>query len=406
MVGNPTIKEKTQELSSLLELKREDIIEVLLEYESYTTAIDELERSLKCLHNIDSELEYLTYGKVDTISAFFPLNLPLYSTILFGVVPGFMANKIYIRPPLLMRGVLRKIHSLLHLKNVLPDMKIIELERHLFLDGYASISDVILFTGRYENAKAVEESCMAPLFIFNGAGINPVVITKSADIELATQKTMEMRLFNSGQDCAGPDAILVDQRVLSEFMGTLLKKLATVKIGSYLDKKVQVGRLIDSKHVLFIGKILSGLREKIIYGGAVNYKDSIVYPTVILDTLEDGSLNYQEFFAPVFYVLPFTNMGKLDSYFLAEEYVDNAMYVSVFGGSPEYTSHIKGSVILKDKIINDVEEGNKPYGGYGERANFVASNGKMTHSPILISRTLCNHLKSLPLNKTAVSERS
>lgn len=49
---------------------------------------------------------------------------------------------------------------------------------------------------------------------------------------------------------------------------------------------------------------------------------------------------------------------------------------------------------IKNSIIDDVEQGNKQYGGYGKKANFISCNGVIESRSILLSREIDNYLKS------------
>lgn len=380
------IKKISQKLADLIKLREVELTEILLDYESHETVRDELFHSVDCLNNIDIELPFLITGKVDSICTFFPLNLPLYSLILFAVVPSFMARKVFVRAPERMSSVLSAVYDLLEINKLLPAIVLINTNRRAFVDGYASTSDVIIFTGQYENSMEIQKQCPASLFLYNGAGVNPIVVAESADLELAAQKTIEMRVFNSGQDCAGPDAILVDQKVIKEFLKNLFRGLSDIKIGDYHDKDVRVGKLCDYRQIPVIAKFLDSFKADIVYGGLVNFKDHIVYPTVVQTGLSSNT-GYLEFFAPVFHVIPYGDIDILDKYFSDVRYKDHAMYVSLFGKC-DYIQNMKHSKIFKDAIVNDIERGNFEYGGYGEKANYVSFDGSISHRPILISREI------------------
>lgn len=77
------------------------------------------------------------------------------------------------------------------------------------------------------------------------------------------------------------------------------------------------------------------------------------------------------------------------------------MYVSIFGNL-DYIEKIKKSVIIKNKIVNDVEEGNKAYGGYGECANFINYGNKFSYRPILISKEIHDYLVYLKTKKIKI----
>lgn len=380
------ILRKSSHLANLVKKEGTKLISILSNYESYETALDEITRTLKCLNNIDAEKKYLNINTLNSVSSFLPSNLPLYSLILFAIVPSFAANKLFVRSPVLMRRVLEKIIKTLKINNIFPDIKVIELGREIFLKGYVETSDIVLFTGRYKNATRVLKKCPSSLFIYNGAGINPIIITSSADLDLAVDKTLKTRVFNSGQDCAGPDSIIVHSRIKNKFLEKLIMKLSRLKIGKYSDQDVRIGKIINPEHLNFVSSVFKKYRQFIVYGGTVDFKRSIVHPTVMIAPLKEIQ-NYIEFFCPTFFVSIYDSHKDLDLYFQNSHYKDFAMYVSLFGKT-KYIEKIPNSVILKEKNILDVEEGNKPYGGYGPKANFVHYSGKFYYRPILISKEI------------------
>ncbi|MEX2090701.1 MAG: aldehyde dehydrogenase family protein [Candidatus Paceibacterota bacterium] len=382
--------ERCKLLSNGIENKKKILYEILQNYESQEVIQDELERSLKCLRGLDTEKEYFQGNKLKLISTFFPLNLPLYSTVLFAIVPSFFADNLYLRPPILMRGVIEKLFEALDIKLLFPNIKKLDLERNEFVSKYVLNSGAVIFTGTYENASNLLGKLPKNiLFLYNGAGSNPLVITNSADIDLAVSKTIRGKIFNSGQDCAGPDSILVQSGICAEFIEKLLKNLGQVGVGSY-EENNRVGHLIDPKHLVFISKVLNKHRKNIIYGGTIDFVRGIVFPTVITSKIRELR-NYTELFAPIFYVTYYEQDQDLSIYFDNSNYLDHAMYISLFGNS-NYLPTVKKSVILKNKIILDTEDGNKEFGGYGSQSSFIATGNKIRPQPILISREINNYI--------------
>ncbi len=373
-------------VAGIIKDREKELTSAMLDYESYETVRDELFRSVDCLENIDIELDDLVKSKVNSICTFFPLNLPLYSLVLFAVIPSFTSEKVFVRAPEKMSATLRAICEILEISKNLPAIVLTDINRAAFVDGYASVSDVVIFTGRYDNAKAVQRQCSDSLFLYNGAGVNPIAVAESADLILAAQKTVEMRVFNSGQDCAGPDAIMVDRKILDPFLNNLITELKSVKIGDYHDREVRVGKLCDYRQIPVISGFLDSYRDDIVYGGVINFKDHIVHPTIVQTGLSSNA-GYLEFFAPVFHIIPFDEVDILDKYFSDIRYQDHAMYISLFGEHP-YFQKVQHSKIFRNAIVNDVERGNFAYGGYGKEANFVAYSGNTAHRPILISKEI------------------
>ncbi|MBI2021623.1 aldehyde dehydrogenase [Candidatus Daviesbacteria bacterium] len=383
-----TILRLSKELAKRIAEKKEALTTLLLDYESFETAKDELFRSKDALDNIENEIDYLTKSKVDVMCTFFPVNLPLYSLVIFALIPSFMSEKVFIRPPRLMAKAVKDIMAILEVEKLFPNVNIVEMERGLFRDAYVSVADVVLFTGKYENAIELQSVCPKALFIYNGAGVNPVVITESADLELAVKKTVEMRTFNSGQDCAGSDAILVHRNVAKKFVDLLKIHLKGINVGDYHDRENTVGRIVKQDKLSELEKFFQTQKEYLVYGGEIDREKGIVFPTIFVEDMKEvSSIYFTEFFAPVFYVLIYDNGDDLKKYFLDQYYQDYAMYISLFGQS-SFIQSISSSVILSDKIVNDVERGYYPYGGYGDKANFIIYQGKKISRPILISREI------------------
>ena len=248
-----------------------------------------------------------------------------------------------------------------------------------------------MFCGRETNAQVIERICHDKLFIYNGAGINPIIVAPNADIANAVKKTITARIFNSGQDCAGPDVILVDQKISEEFIYTLKKELDKVVVGEYADRKVRVGRLGKKSQVSNAENVFASHQEHIIYGGKIDYETNTVFPTIISIPISQYK-NYTEFFAPILMISTYRDEKELMSYFSTETYKDFAMYTTIFGHINSI-KEIPNSNILYDNILQDLERGNNAYGGYGNKANFVSIHGQRYIRPILISKEISSWRK-------------
>lgn len=376
--------------ADFIEENKVQIINVLLKYESYHVALDEIEKSKGCLLSIAELRRYFSH-QVESVSSFFPLNLPLYSLVLFAIVPSWSSSNVYIRPPLKMKAMFSELVNVLRLSHFFPKIHVSDCDRKKFLSDFASKSDVIIFTGTYENAMEVKKSCRKnSLFIFNGAGHNPVVIGKDCDIDLAVKKTIEVKTFNNGQDCAGPDAIFVDESISGIFIERLLVTLGEIRVGDYGDHQNIIGKVTDDESLPAIAKFLSRFKDKIIYGGEIDFKNSIVKPTVILTKITEN-VNFDEIFSPVFFVTTYKEDTDLELYFARPEYAKHEMYVSLFGSSGT-VELLVNSTILRNKIIHEVERGNDEFGGAGKGASFVSIDGEYICQPILIPREIDNYL--------------
>ena len=91
--------ELAERCADRLETNADAVVRVLTQHESHETAVAEVESSIDALRNLHRELSHLRKGTLDTVSVFLPINLPLYSLILFGAVPSLMASRVDVRLP-------------------------------------------------------------------------------------------------------------------------------------------------------------------------------------------------------------------------------------------------------------------------------------------------------------------
>lgn len=388
MVGknDSIIPKKAKAIAINLIAHRDELINILLSYESFETARDEIDRSVKALKLIGREKKYLLDDKIEHISTFLPINLPLYSLVLFGIIPSFAAKEIYIRPTDLMHPIFHKVTNIL--EGTIPaNINIQYSQRRDFLNNFASNSNVIIFTGQHQNALNVQkEIASEALFIYNGRGINPFLINSTADIDYAALKCIKTRCFNSGQDCAGPDAIIVHKSILSLFLKKLIAEIKTIKIGSYSEIENTIGQLIKPEILSSLEKFFQINKEKIVHGGFINFSKIVVEPTVLVSQIIQSNDYSQEFFAPVFNVLTYNTRDDLDFYFENQNYLEYAMYVSVFGDSSYINRLKRHSIVLYNRTMLDIDQ--NTFGGYGRKASYVNYDNFTFPRPILISREI------------------
>jgi GNAT superfamily N-acetyltransferase len=386
------IKNKAFFLAKNIEGSKKEITNLLIEYESYHVIQDELAKSIECLVTIDSLKSYFNI-QVKSTSSLLPVNLPLYSLVLFSIIPSFQSDYLCTKPSQKFYKFFPALVEILNLKAILKNIDFFYGSRAEFRCKYTSAADVIIYTGNFENALKLKNSCRKDaLFISNGNGHNPLVITENANILEAAKKVCYVKTFNSGQDCASPDCIMVQEEISENFIYELTKCLASIKVGSYHDKEVTVGALSDDKVLLFISELFLEHKNNIVIGGRIDYAKSIVEPTIIKYKASER-LNFKEIYAPVFFIVTYKDVDDLRLYFESPQYAKNAMYISLFGDS-HYILSLKNSIVLREKIIHEVEKGNLEYGGYSKGASFVSINEKIKSHPILIPREIQSYISS------------
>ncbi len=414
-----TIKKQCEEIAKTIEEKQEELEKTLMQYQSYDVAVYEIKKCMHTLKTIDENRQYFK-EKVGAISVFMPSNLPLYSLVIFALIPGFIAERLYIYPNTILRKqkIIQSLHDILQIKEHLPNIEVFEIEGNakdahkVFIEEYVKKSQVIIFTGRGEVKKKIEEAISNDsILIHNGVGHNPVVVAEDANIDKAVEDSVSVKFFNSGQDCAGPDSILVHKKVVNDFIKKFKDKCSELKVGDYSDAKTYIGPIHRGGELNRLKKIIDNNRSSVVHienvvpGKEVNRDKKIVYPTIIsLKTIEKA--NFCEIFGPIAFIVEYETDEQLKLYFQNDCYKKNKMYVSLYGSSKyiesaddiklltETVSTENGvGIVLYNQTIHNVEVGTKAYGGYSEGASSVKyknSEGKTFEIaiPILIPQVI------------------
>ncbi|WP_143342627.1 aldehyde dehydrogenase family protein, partial [Crossiella equi] len=392
------VRQRAAAFATELRERGADIVRSLSGYECAGVALDEIERSVEFLDNLHHNREYFR-GRVQGVTSFLPLNQPLYATVCFGVVPSLMAEDAAFRPPTVMHPHYRKLAEVLDLPRHFPNLRVSYQDREVFVAQRARRTDAVVFTGSPDNAAKVRRLFLKrTLFILNGSGHNPLVVTETADLALAVESALRVVLYNQGQDCAGPNAILVHRTRLAEFREALVLRLRGIehRVGPYADPENLVGPNSDPDHALKIIRMFKEDRDFCVYGGDINPVSGLIRPTVFEKDLSLGG-NYHEFFAPVFYLQPYDDDADLALYFTDHRYRNNAMYISLFGDSDYVDSLLATPLHEEDSILRNTdlhltEKGYLPYGGQGPAASCRYVDGERVLGATSPQRDIYQHL--------------
>lgn len=395
---HPDVMAHAKSFADHLESNMPTIHSILRKYQSKAVVDDEVRRSVEALRNLSEIRQYFeTTPLAQRTATFLPLNLPLYSFVLFAAMPAYQSASLVIRVPQRMQELFNELFEALAFGEHYPNITVFDGSRETFLSDHCKTASVVLFTGKYENFLRVRKACSKDtLILYNGVGHNPLVVTPSADITLAVEKTLQVKLFNNGQDCAGPDTILVHGSVIDVYLESLLAQLARVRCGpSYTDDEVVIGPLFEVSSLLDAVNLISTIRRRgavISSGGHIDLNHNIMYPCVVRASLRQLQ-NFTELYSPLFLVTEYEHDRELALYFRDPHarYHEKEMYISLFGES-DYVTGVHGSIVLKDRTILDVERGTEEFGGYGPGASSVSYRGLRIPKPLLIPREIHNFL--------------
>lgn len=417
------VQKTAQDLADHIETHFEEIAHVLLEYESYEVVVDEVGRTLDILRSLEENKEYFKL-RVGEVAAFLPRNQPLYALTCFVLVPSLMAKEVHFRIPNSMKHFFPKLLSILEVQSRFPNVCVSHLQRSDFLRERSALrinpktgdtipaTDAVIFTGNSLHAEQLRFIFdKRTLFITNGSGHNPVVVAEDADIEQAVSAVLTLQLYNQGQDCAAPNTILVHGKRYVEFLRTLRDEIRTIPVGDYRNRTCRVGPISDPKDLVRIQDFLIENRQWLdpTTPGTIRAHDAILEPTIIAKPLSCGG-NYNEIFAPVIVVQRYETDKELSEYFEDDRYIQNAMYVTLYGTS-NYVQKLIGREI-EGKILHDEnsflhnthlhapgeERGTKAYGGNGIGACSISIDDVVTAKATLPQRDIYEQI-ALPIIK-------
>lgn len=390
-----------KEYGNLLISKKEVLISTLITYETHHVANDEFNRTIDVLQHLEENKDFFK-DTIDKVISFLPINQPLYALTCFALIPGLMAQEVFVRPPVITHALFARLAAVLDLEQFFPHVHISFQERRSFIEEHRNTAGktAVIFTGKPENAFAVHKQFGEKvLFIGNGSSHNPVIVAETADLNLAVAGVIEVQLYNQGGDCAAPNAILVAEAVYEDFLARLRKSLRDIKTGSFSDPEVMVGPFHDPKHFRAIRAFLAEEQTWLDPLAPIRIEENnlLIGPAIILKPLVEGG-NYKELYAPIFFIQKYGRDIELASYFDGSRYALHAGYITVYGESFYIMNltdisplHPPESVIYNTHLhAFGVERGVKPYGGHGINSSFVIFKDRYHVGPTLPQRDIFN----------------
>lgn len=378
-------------VADLLRTRRQEVMEALFETCNYRTARGEIDASIAALEGARAEVERHRPPRIGEISVLMPSNIPLYSYILYLLIPSLYTERVTFRPSGRISDQTGQLHKLLGAAHDLPIAQEPSSQRD-FLSGPGARSEVLVFTGTYENAEKIRGRLRKDqLFLYFGQGVNPFIVGPDADIGKAVDGALRARMINSGQDCFGPDVIFVHGSVSSQFVNLLCRRVSSLKHGGNDDKTADYGSMHYLDAFESAIRYLARNRALIAAGGHADFVEGHLSPTIVVQPVDTEFLP-DELFAPIFNVVPYTSQTWLKSMVTHHFFEERAMAATVYGGDDELVELLgRRHMVSVNETLLDIEDGNEPFGGMGIRANYAAVRGVRTAEPLLISKAVADH---------------
>ncbi|MGW5876541.1 aldehyde dehydrogenase family protein [Nocardiopsis terrae] len=375
-----------------LETERARIRSILTEVMHWTAAESEIDSSLHTLRGAADEMRRGRPRAVSEAAVFMPSNIPLYGYVLYCVIPSLYAGRIHFRPSQRIARVTRALHQELSARHRLPIGEC-DVSQRAFLTGPVRRSELVVFTGAYENAERIRRRLdEEQLFLYFGSGVNPFVVGADANLETAVDDLVRIRMYNTGQDCFAPDLVLVDDRVADTFLELLCGRVSALRHGDNTETASDYGSMYYEEAFTSAFQYLHNNARHILVGGEASITDRHLRPTV-LDIPLPPKGEVDEMFAPIFNVSRFSDEAEALGVLGSSHFSERSMGAMVYGVSEEITRFLhKRHTVCEERTLLDADEGNRPFGGRGIVANYAAVGGRRVAEPLLVSQAVADHL--------------
>jgi aldehyde dehydrogenase (NAD+) len=145
-------------------------------------------------------------------------------------------------------------------------------------------------------------------------GKSPFIVFDDADLDAAVEGLVDAIWFNQGQVCCAGSRLLVEESIAERLVTKIKSRLKNFKIGSPLDKCMDMGAIVDQSQLTRITDMVEKGRKE----GAEIWQaecdipsEGYFYPpTLVTEVGTDNILMCEEVFGPVLTVMTFRSVSE------------------------------------------------------------------------------------------------
>jgi len=252
-------------------------------------------------------VKYFPLGIVAGISPFnFPMNLAVHK-----IAPAIAAGC-----PIILKPSSSTPLSTLELAKVIDNtelpkgaVSIIPMDRKT---GNFLVTDprikLLTFTGSPEVGWEMKKDAGKKKVVLELGGNAGVVVSESADIDLAVKRCITGAFAYSGQVCIHAQRIYVHRKIFDDFIRGFVDEAKKLKSGNPIDPETDISVMIDEANAIRVQEWIReaiGSGAELIHGG--ERKGSYIEPTVLTRTTPDMKVCAMEIFGPVVTIEQFDN---------------------------------------------------------------------------------------------------
>ncbi len=225
--------------------------------------------------------------------------------------------------------------------------------------------DHIFFTGGTEIGKIIMSAAAKNLtsVTLELGGKSPVIIDRSANIDLAAKRIAWGKFINSGQTCIAPDYVLADAAIIDE----VKEKIKLFAQKYYKDEEdTPYSGIVDETHKSKLTELLNDAVEKGANPEKINsFNHPDKFDPVILTGIKSNSeISHQEIFGPILPVTPYKSEEEL---FNIINENPNPLSLYIFSRNKKFIDLVTkkvntGSVVVNETVLHFADY-KLPFGG-------------------------------------------
>jgi aldehyde dehydrogenase (NAD+) len=229
---------------------------------------------------------------------------------------------------------------------------------HIFFTGSPAIGKVVM-------RAAAEHLSSVTLEL---GGKSPTIVTASANLKDAAERIAVSKFVNNGQTCIAPDYILIDEKIVSDFVPRLIDNIKNkFSANSEFVNSADYCRIVNRKHHARLGELLQDALDhgaQIEYSGPVNNETRFFHPMILTKVAPESKLMHEEIFGPI---LPLITYKKIEDAIATINSKPKPLALYIYSNSSREKKTIlqntsSGGVCINDSGIHFLHH-NLPFGG-------------------------------------------
>ncbi|HDR6309514.1 TPA: aldehyde dehydrogenase [Bacillus cereus] len=256
--------------------------------------------------------------------------------------------------------------------------------------------DYIFFTGSVQVGKIVMEAAaknLVPVTLELG-GKSPVIVDKTANLDLAAKRIIWGKLLNTGQTCIAPDYIMVHSDVKEELISKMKETIGNYYGENPIQSK-DYGRIVNERQFNRLASIIEQDKENVRFGGTYVKESLYIEPTLLEAKSWTDAAMQDEIFGPI---LPIMEYNQLERAIQTINKRPKPLALYLFTEDKQCEEEVLSRISFGGGCINDTifhaANAHLPFGGVGN-AGIGAYHGKYSFD-------LFSHHKSIVKKSTKI----